>query len=100
MAYPNKMATKNLLPLPRVCGPKLAPFRGTASADIEFIEFLGSDKDLDSKVWKVCINGKIYALKIVSEAFNPLVTATDMIIDCCYTFTIPFPLDHFNGQDD
>ena len=84
MAYQNKMLTKNPLPLPlpRVRGPKLKPFRGTASADIEFIEFIGSDKDLDSKVWKVRIDGKIYALKIVSEAFNRLIIVIDMVVNC------------------
>lgn len=54
------------LPLPRVPGPKLEPFQGTATADIEFIAFIGSNEDMDSKVWKVRIDGKIWALKVVS----------------------------------
>lgn len=55
------------LPLPRVSGPKLDPFRGTATADLEFIRFVGGEDDVDSKVWKVSIDGKYYALKIVSH---------------------------------
>lgn len=54
------------MPLPDMEGPKLEPFRGTASADIKFERSLGSSKDLDSKVWRVCIDGGTYALKIVS----------------------------------
>ncbi|KAK7699882.1 hypothetical protein SLS64_011312 [Diaporthe eres] len=45
-------------------GPKLEPFRGTASADIRFERFLGSSQDLDSKVFRVSIDGRTYALKI------------------------------------
>lgn len=56
------------LPLPRAHGPKLEPFRGTASADLEFLAFLGNEKDVDSKVWKVRIDKNIYALKIVGRA--------------------------------
>lgn len=52
--------------LPDMRGPNLGPFRGTASADINFGRFLGSNKDLDSKVFKVRIDDKTYALKIVS----------------------------------
>lgn len=62
---PHKMRIERL-PLPRIPGPKLEPFRGTATADIEFIEFIGNDEDLDSKVWKVRIDGKVFALKVVS----------------------------------
>ncbi|KAH6618043.1 hypothetical protein B0J18DRAFT_436316 [Chaetomium sp. MPI-SDFR-AT-0129] len=36
------------LPLPRVSGPKLAPFTPTARADIEFVQFLGRGNDVDS----------------------------------------------------
>lgn len=53
-------------PLPDMTGPTLEPFRGTASADIKFGGFLGSSKDLDSKVFKARIDDKTYALKIVS----------------------------------
>jgi len=56
-------------PLPRVPGPKLAPFSPTARADIEFIKELGNPaKDVDGHVWKVKINGMAapYALKMVS----------------------------------
>ncbi|KAH6619605.1 kinetochore Sim4 complex subunit FTA2-domain-containing protein [Chaetomium sp. MPI-SDFR-AT-0129] len=55
------------LPLPRVFGPKLAPFTPTARADIEFIHFLGRENDVDSQVWKVKINGNgagFFALKM------------------------------------
>lgn len=55
------------LPLPRIGGPKLDPFRGTATADLKFIRFVGGEDDVDSKVWKVSIDGKYYALKIVSH---------------------------------
>ncbi|KAL2192230.1 kinetochore Sim4 complex subunit FTA2-domain-containing protein [Corynascus similis CBS 632.67] len=44
------------VPLPRVPGPKLAPFTPNAHADIEFVEFLGRENDVDSLVWKVKIN--------------------------------------------
>ena len=54
-------------PLPRVPGPRLAPFTPSAQADIEFIEFLGRENDKDSLVWKVTINGAgPFALKVVS----------------------------------
>lgn len=55
------------LPLPRIGGPKLDPFLGTATADLEFIHFVGGEDDVDSKVWKVSIDGEYYALKIVSH---------------------------------
>lgn len=54
------------LPLPRVDGPKLEPYGGTAAADIDFIRYIGTGDDADSEVWKVSINGQLYALKIVS----------------------------------
>ncbi len=60
-------------PLPRLPGPKLAPFTPSASAEIEFIEQLGKPAiDMDSFVWKVRINGMptCYALKMVSS-FTP-----------------------------
>lgn len=56
------------LPLPRVSGPKLAPFTPTARADIEFVKFLGRENDVDSQVWKVKINGAgFFALKMVRD---------------------------------
>lgn len=55
------------LPLPRIKGPKLEPFRGTANAELEFVRYIGSEDDVDSKVWKVKVDDKYYALKIVSE---------------------------------
>ncbi|KAK4097698.1 hypothetical protein N658DRAFT_518423 [Parathielavia hyrcaniae] len=45
------------VPLPRVPGPKLAPFNPDARADIEFVEFVGRENNLDSQVWRVKING-------------------------------------------
>lgn len=66
-SIPDKMGIKRL-PLPRVPGPKLEPFQGTATADIEFIAFIGNDEDMDSKVWKVRIKGRVYVLKVVSTA--------------------------------
>jgi hypothetical protein len=64
------------LPLPRVQGPKLEPFRGTASAEIQFLQFLGTAKDLDSRVWKVRIGSNIYALKIVSQSPSEIILST------------------------
>lgn len=62
------MSTSNTasppLPLPRIRGPKLGPLRGTAEADLEFIRYVGSETDVDSKVWKVRLDDKYYALKI------------------------------------
>jgi hypothetical protein len=41
---------------------------GTATADIEFIGLIGNDEDMDSKVWKVRIVGKVLALEVVGVA--------------------------------
>ncbi|KAH8753611.1 kinetochore Sim4 complex subunit FTA2-domain-containing protein [Diaporthe sp. PMI_573] len=60
----NRNSSTKRLPLPSCPGPKLEPFRGTASANIEFIEWIGNDDDVHSKVWKVRIDGTVYALKI------------------------------------
>ncbi|KAK4096568.1 hypothetical protein N658DRAFT_501424 [Parathielavia hyrcaniae] len=55
------------VPLPRVPGPKLAPFTPNARANIEFVEFLGEKNNVDSQVWKVKIKGagqpRLFALK-------------------------------------
>lgn len=64
------------LPLPRVLGPKLEPFKGTATAEIEFLQFLGSPQDVDSRVWKVRIGDDIYALKIVSQYLPSIVLSS------------------------
>lgn len=83
----SKMSTTTLpLPFPRAHGPRLEPFRGAASADVEFLAFLGNDKDVDSKVWKVRIDKNIYALKIVSRA-----PASHLGINTVY-----FPLNWFS----
>ena len=56
------------VPLPRVPGPKLAPFTPNARANIEFLEFLGQENDVDSQAWKVKINGTgLFALKAVRD---------------------------------
>lgn len=58
-------------PLPRIPGPKLAPFTRTAFPDIEFVEELGNPAvDMDSFVWKVRINGEelYYALKMMRNS--------------------------------
>lgn len=68
--------TEKPLPLPRIQGPKLEPFQGAASADLEFLEFLGSARDLDSKVWKVRIDNDIYVLKIVSYSLPKLLPSS------------------------
>ncbi|KAK7728640.1 hypothetical protein SLS63_006501 [Diaporthe eres] len=63
------------LPLPQVPGPKLGPFTPDAHAEIKFIEALGSSDDLDSEVWKVEIDGTVYALKmnvLARELAQPL----------------------------
>lgn len=77
------------LPLPRFSGPKLEPFRGTATADIEFIAFIGHDEDMDSKVWKVRIDDKLYALKVVST-FPPFTCLGDPVTnsDCNQSFAV------------
>ncbi|KAL1864598.1 hypothetical protein Daus18300_007615 [Diaporthe australafricana] len=52
-------------PLPTLShGPRLEPFRGTATADIEFCQLLSNEDDFDSQVWEVRIDGDTYALKI------------------------------------
>lgn len=58
-----KVPSRPAVPLPRVPGPKLAPFTPNARADIEFVEFLGRANDVDSQVWKVKINGALFSLK-------------------------------------
>ncbi|KAI1387201.1 kinetochore Sim4 complex subunit FTA2-domain-containing protein [Hypoxylon trugodes] len=52
----------DLVPLPRWYGPKLEPFKFQGSQEIEFLELIGSG--LHSSVFKVRIEGKIYALKM------------------------------------
>ncbi|KAH9906764.1 kinetochore Sim4 complex subunit FTA2-domain-containing protein [Xylariomycetidae sp. FL2044] len=56
--------------LPKVPGPKLAPYVDGESLDIDFIQHLG--KGVHAHVWKVLINGKVFALKIFThwENFN------------------------------
>ncbi|KAK6069734.1 hypothetical protein SCUP234_10489 [Seiridium cupressi] len=55
--------SESMTGLPDVPGPRLLPFSFDGGKDdIEFIEFLG--KGVHAHVWKVTINGKIYALKI------------------------------------
>lgn len=50
--------------LPEVEGPKLMPFIPDGSPyDLEFVELLGSGAH--GHVWKVLINGEVYALKMV-----------------------------------
>lgn len=49
---------------PTVPGPKLRQFGKTSQPlDIKYIDFLGHG--LHAFVWKVSINGGIYALKVV-----------------------------------
>lgn len=56
---------ENMAGLPDVPGPKLYPFdAGGEPVEIEYLEELGDG--LHSHVWKVRINGGLYALKIVS----------------------------------
>jgi hypothetical protein len=58
----------DLVPLPRVNGPKLAPFDFRGPQKIEFLEHLG--EGTHSHVLKVRILGQIYALKLVSVSAN------------------------------
>ncbi|KAG8165983.1 hypothetical protein KVR01_004535 [Diaporthe batatas] len=58
------LTTSLPFPLPRIKGPKLEPFRGTADVELEFIRYIGNEDDLDSKVWKVKVDDKYYALKV------------------------------------
>lgn len=52
--------------LPNVPGPKTYPFEsGSKQLQIDFINEIGSG--LHGVVWKVKINGEIFALKIVSR---------------------------------
>lgn len=57
-------------------GPKFEPFKGTASATIEFLQFLGSHQDVDSKARNVRIGDDIYALKIVSQFLPSIVLSS------------------------
>jgi predicted Ser/Thr protein kinase len=61
----------DLVPLPQVDGPKLAPFKSKdGQQNIEFLEYLGWG--LHSHVFKVRIEGNYYALKLVrSPAGGP-----------------------------
>lgn len=47
------------LPLPRIKGPKLEPFRGTANVELEFVRYIGSEEDVDSRVWKVKVGDNL-----------------------------------------
>ncbi|KAI1082004.1 kinetochore Sim4 complex subunit FTA2-domain-containing protein [Whalleya microplaca] len=51
-----------MIPLPPISGPKLEPFNNGRPPAIKFLRRLGFG--IDGYVWKVCIDGKIYALKI------------------------------------
>lgn len=52
--------------LPKTNGPKLAPFEERAEEryDIEFLNRIGEDSS--GYVWKVSIDGNVFALKMVS----------------------------------
>ena len=56
-------------PLPRFRGTKLGPFefRDEAKRDITFVEHLGGG--LHAEVFRVMIDGSIYALKVVCYTF-------------------------------
>ena len=55
----------DLVPLPLCDGPKLEPFVFTGPQKIKFLEHIG--EGLHSHVFKVEIQGRIYALKLVSQ---------------------------------
>lgn len=91
------------LPLPRIRGPKLEPFRGTATADLEFIRYIGSEEDVDSKVWKVKVDGEYYALKIVSQrthrtpSSHPAPQALSRSTDPTLRLNCQFPFQYWVG---
>jgi hypothetical protein len=58
-----------LKPLPDLPGPKLEPFtHDLSSHNVEFLDFAGPNifRCVDGRVLKVRIDGKPYALKVVS----------------------------------
>ncbi|KUI60277.1 hypothetical protein VP1G_07510 [Cytospora mali] len=67
--------------LPQVPGPKLAPFTPTAYAEINFMKPLGSSKDQEGHVWKVKINGRDYALKMVTQYLARRLAKPQLYID-------------------
>lgn len=69
MFYKYENVRPPLLPLPRCEGPKLEPFSVNDDVDIEFISPIASGGQAD--IWKVAIQGRVYALKMVS-AHPPL----------------------------
>lgn len=54
----------DLMPLPQVDGPKLKAFKFSRARKIDFLEYAGAGTH--SQVFKVKIEGEIYALKVVS----------------------------------
>lgn len=61
---PNSLT--ELVPLPLCDGPKLKPFKFHGDVQsITFVELLG--EGAHSRVFKVEINNKLYALKLVSK---------------------------------
>lgn len=56
----------DLLPLPRCDGPKLEPFQFHGPQKIEFLHYIS--EGLVSHVFKVRIEGEIYALKLVGNS--------------------------------
>jgi hypothetical protein len=53
--------------LSRIKGPKLERFHCTAPFELEFVHYIGSEDDADFEVWKLRVDDKYYALKIVSQ---------------------------------
>lgn len=56
--------------LPRIPGPKLGPYQSpngnTGRPQVKFLEELG--QGAHSAVWKVKIDGKLFALKLVKDS--------------------------------
>lgn len=58
-------SSADLVPLPLCEGPKLKPFAFQDQQNIEFLEYLGAGAH--SYVWKVKMDGSIYALKMARD---------------------------------
>jgi hypothetical protein len=66
--YPDwPQSAAELVPLPQIDGPRLAPFDFKGPQKIEFLEYLGQGQH--ANVLKVRISGQIYALKLVSRGW-------------------------------
>lgn len=56
----------DFVPLPECEGPRLQPYNAKHAPDIDFLEHIG--QGVHAHVFKVKIDGKIFALKIVCQS--------------------------------